>query len=93
MKLGIMSACFSNNAWDNACQFAKEAGLQAIESPSGGFDGSYHCNPIKMAEDEDAIKAFNNSAAKRGLEKSVTFLKQCMLFDPAGRQWWDEFMQ
>ena len=71
MKLGIMSACFCDKSWDEACGLVKEAGLQAIESPTGGLDGSYHCKPIEMSKDEDEIKAFKNSATKRGLEISA----------------------
>jgi len=70
MKLGLMSACFCDKTWDEACRLAKEAGLQAIESPTGGLDGSYHCRPVEMSKDDDAIKAFADSATKRGLEIS-----------------------
>lgn len=70
MKLGLMSACFSDKTWEQACELAREAGLQAIEAPTGGLDGSYHCKPVEVVKSEQAIKAFKNAAAKRGLEIS-----------------------
>jgi len=70
MKLGLMSACFSDKTWEQACELTMEAGLQAIEAPTGGLDGSYHCEPVEVARDERAIKAFKNAAEKRGLEIS-----------------------
>ena len=67
MKLGLMSSCFSNKTWEEACKLTKEAGLQAIESPTGGLDGIYHCKPTEMVKDTDTVKTFKNAAEKNNL--------------------------
>lgn len=68
MKIGMYA--INDKLWEEACKFAKKAGLQAIELSTGGYDGIQHCNPIKMVKDEEAIKNLKNLADKNNLEIS-----------------------
>ncbi|MCL2700123.1 MAG: sugar phosphate isomerase/epimerase [Phycisphaerae bacterium] len=67
MKLGVMSALFSQMKLDDALDYCQKVGLQAIELPAGAYPG----DPWKLngiAKDKKAVAELKKKVAARGME-------------------------
>jgi len=74
MKIGVVTNCFLDRSWEQACKTSAEAGIEAIEVCAGGFDSKIHCNPAELLKDDDGLKKFKDTAEKNGLEISALSL-------------------
>jgi sugar phosphate isomerase/epimerase len=68
MKLGVFAVLLGNKPLDEALQYFKKAGIQAVEIGCGGYPGNAHCNPAVLLNDEKALAQFKATIAKSGLE-------------------------
>lgn len=71
MKVGVFAVLFAQLPFEEALDYIKAAGCEAVEIGCGGFPGDSHCNPAKLVEDESARTAFQKAISDRGLEISA----------------------
>ncbi|MFM1829793.1 MAG: hypothetical protein RLZZ558_133 [Planctomycetota bacterium] len=71
MKLGVMSALFHGRTLEQACQFAAELGLQAIELPAGAYPGRTFFDPRKVLASAAQQDRIRRTLADHGLQLSA----------------------
>lgn len=71
MKLGVLTNLLSNKPLDEACEYFKSKGIQMLEIGCGGYPGNAHANPEILLNDEEALKTFQDTIKKHGLEISA----------------------
>jgi sugar phosphate isomerase/epimerase len=71
MKVGVFTVLLADRPLEEALDYAKEAGCEAVEIGTGGYPGDSHCNPEKLLADSGAAKAFRRAVEDRGLEISA----------------------
>jgi sugar phosphate isomerase/epimerase len=71
MKIGVFLVLFSQRPFEEALDYVKEAGCEAVEIGCGGYPGSAHCDPAALLEDNGKLKAFQQAIESRGLEISA----------------------
>ena len=70
MKLGVFSVLFGEKSLEEALDYIKKSGLEAVEIGTGNYPGNKHCNPAELLADESKIKRLKAAIEKRGLEIS-----------------------
>ncbi len=70
MKLGVFSVLFGEKSLEEALDYIKKSGLEAVEIGTGNYPGNSHCNPAELLKDENKIKRLKAAVEKRGLEIS-----------------------
>jgi sugar phosphate isomerase/epimerase len=68
VKLGVMGAGLGNMGWDQALDYCKQVGLDAIELPVGAYPGKPFFNPAEVLKDTAAQQKIKDDCARRGLE-------------------------
>jgi sugar phosphate isomerase/epimerase len=71
MKVGVFTVLFSQRPFEEALDYIKAAGCEAVEIGCGGFPGTAHCTPADLLADASARDAFKNAVTSRGLEISA----------------------
>lgn len=71
MKIGVFLVLFSQRPFEEALDYVKAAGCEAVEIGCGGFPGDAHCKPAELLEDAGKLKAFHKAIDSRGLEISA----------------------
>jgi sugar phosphate isomerase/epimerase len=71
MKVGVFAVLFAQRPFEEALDYIKETGCEAVEIGSGGYPGDAHCQPKKLLDDKNARKAFQEAVSSRGLEISA----------------------
>lgn len=71
MKVGVFLVLFSQRPFEEALDYAKEAGCEAVEIGAGGYPGSAHCDAAALLADKAKLKAFGKAVSDRGLEISA----------------------
>lgn len=71
MKIGVFAVLFAQRSLDDALDYIKSTGCDAVEIGAGGYPGNAHCNPIELLDDEDKFAAFKHAFVSRGLEISA----------------------
>ena len=71
MKLGSLSAAWSNDPLEKVLEYFAGAGLETIELGCGGYPGNAHCNPAELLASKSKLKAFTDAIEKSGLEISA----------------------
>lgn len=71
MKLGVFSVLFGEKSLEEALDYIKKSGLEAVEIGTGNYPGNKHCNPAELLKDESKIKGLKEAVEKRGLEISA----------------------
>jgi len=67
MKLGVFTVLFSQKPLEEALDYIKASGLDAVEIGVGGYPGKAHCDPQQLLGDQGKIKAFKQAVESRGL--------------------------
>ena len=67
MKLGVFTAVFGGQPFEDALDYVKSAGLDAVEIGTGNYPGDAHCDLDKMLKSKDEVVL--------GLVKHVRSLK------------------
>jgi sugar phosphate isomerase/epimerase len=67
MKLGVLTALFSDQPLEKALEYIKNAGLDAIELGAGNYPGTDHCDPDVLLNDDGEMEKFKKLIADHGL--------------------------
>jgi Sugar phosphate isomerases/epimerases len=67
MKLGVFTVLFSKQPLEEALDYIRSKGLEAVEIGAGGYPGNAHCNPSELLQDEGKRKAFLHAVESRGM--------------------------
>ena len=68
MKLSVFGVVLGNQTLDEACAFLQSKGVQAMEVGCGGYPGKAHCDPAVLLNDEQKLRAFQETFRRHGLE-------------------------
>ncbi len=71
MKIGVFTVLFSQRPFEEALDYVKEAGVDAVEIGTGGAPGNAHCDLDRLVEDAAARKQWLEAVTSRGLEISA----------------------
>jgi sugar phosphate isomerase/epimerase len=71
MKIGVFTVLFGQRPFEEALDFIKAAGCEAVEIGVGGYPGTAHADAGMLLEDEAARKRFLDAITSRGLEISA----------------------
>ena len=71
MQIGVFTVLFAQRPFEEALDYIKETGCQAVEIGTGGYPGNAHCDPDRLLADEGAQKAFMDAITSRGLQISA----------------------
>jgi sugar phosphate isomerase/epimerase len=71
VKVGVFAVLFAQRPFEEALDYIKQTGCEAVEIGCGGYPGNAHCNPAELLADETKLKAFKEAVDSRGLEISA----------------------
>jgi sugar phosphate isomerase/epimerase len=71
MKIGVFTVLFAQRPFEEALDYIKAAGCQAVEIGVGGYPGPAHANAVELVDDEAASKRLRDAVTSRGLEISA----------------------
>ncbi|MFS0725928.1 sugar phosphate isomerase/epimerase family protein [Paenibacillus sp. 1P07SE] len=71
MKLGVFAVLFAQKSLEEALDYIKAQGLDAVELGTGGYPGNAHCNPAELLADDNKLAAFKDAVESRGLTISA----------------------
>ncbi|MCD6033336.1 MAG: sugar phosphate isomerase/epimerase, partial [Thermomicrobiales bacterium] len=71
MKIGVFTVLFAQRPFEEALDYIKAAGCQAVEIGVGGYPGPAHANAVELVDDEAASKRLREAVTSRGLEISA----------------------
>ena len=71
MKVGVFAVLFSAMKFEDALDYVRSVGVEAVEIGCGGYVGDAHCKPLKLLDDRAATAAFKQAVANRGLTISA----------------------
>jgi sugar phosphate isomerase/epimerase len=67
MKIGVFTALFQAQPLEQALDYIKECGVEAVELGAGAYPGKAHCPPEVLLKDEAERKQLLKAVEKRGL--------------------------
>jgi sugar phosphate isomerase/epimerase len=67
MRIGVLTALWSNLSFEEALDKAVAAGLSAVEIGAGGYPGGPHCPADELLESEAKREEYMGAIASRGL--------------------------
>jgi len=70
MKLGVLTALFSDQPLEKVLEYLRDAGLEAIELGAGNFSPTTHCDPDILLNDDKEFTKFKKLIDNYGLEIS-----------------------
>lgn len=68
MKVGSMTVPLQGMPLEEALEYLKKIGVEAVEMGSGGFPGKYHCDPKELLEDKARLQEFADKFQRVGME-------------------------
>jgi sugar phosphate isomerase/epimerase len=71
MKVGVFTVLFAQRPFEEALDYIKAAGCDAVEIGCGGYPGTAHCVPSQLLADTKARDAFQSAVSSRSLEISA----------------------
>lgn len=71
MKLGVFTVLLADRSLEEALDYAKEAGCEAVEIGTGGYPGDAHCNLEELVSDSGAAGKFRSVVEDSGMEISA----------------------
>ncbi len=71
MKIGVFTVLFNQRPFEEALDYVKAAGCEAVEVGVGGYPGAAHADAAALLEDDAARKRFQDAVTSRGLEISA----------------------
>ncbi len=71
MKVGVFAVLFSSMPFEEAMDYIKGAGCDAVEIGTGSYPGSAHCPLDELVADAGKAKAWMKKITDRGLELSA----------------------
>lgn len=71
MKIGVFTVLFAQRPFEEALEFIRDAGCQAIEIGTGGHPGNDHCDLDTIVDNDAGQKEWMDKITSRGLEISA----------------------
>jgi sugar phosphate isomerase/epimerase len=71
MKIGVFMVLFSQRPFEEALDYVKAAGCEAVEVGVGGFPGNAHADAERLLQDDAARRRFLDAVTSRGMEISA----------------------
>ena len=71
MKLGVFMAVFGGQKFEDALDYVKESGLDAVEIGTGNYPGDPHCPIDRLLKSKTARDKWVDKVKSRGLEISA----------------------
>jgi sugar phosphate isomerase/epimerase len=71
MKVGVFMVLFAQRPFEEALDYVKEAGCEAVEIGCGAYPGDAHCKPAELLASDVELARFKEAVAGRGLEISA----------------------
>jgi sugar phosphate isomerase/epimerase len=71
MKVGVFAVLLSRMKFEDALDYIKSLGCEAVEIGCGGYPGNAHCRPAELIDNDSAVRALKEVVASRGLEISA----------------------
>lgn len=71
MKIGVFTVLLSDRPLEEALDYVRDAGCEAVEIGCGGYPGDAHCKPAELLADAGARDEFRKNIEERGLEISA----------------------
>src|SRR5918998_3301101 len=71
MKVGVFTVLLEDRTLEEALDYVKEVGCEAVEIGTGGYPGDAHCKPKELLGDSGAMDRFRRAVENRGLEISA----------------------
>jgi sugar phosphate isomerase/epimerase len=71
MKIGVFTVLFAQQPFEEALDYIKAAGCEAVEIGAGGYPGNAHCDLDALVDNEAAQKEWMNAITSRDLEISA----------------------
>src|ERR1051325_5965742 len=71
MKVGVFTVLLADRPLEDALDYVKEAGCEAVEIGTGGYPGDAHCKPEELLRDPQALDKFQRTVEDRELEISA----------------------
>ncbi|MDI6829673.1 MAG: sugar phosphate isomerase/epimerase, partial [Armatimonadota bacterium] len=67
MKIGVFTVAFGHLKFEEALDYVKSVGVEAVEIGTGNYPPDCHCNLDKLLSSEAERKAFLKAIESRGL--------------------------
>jgi sugar phosphate isomerase/epimerase len=67
MKVGVFTVLLADRPLEEALDYVREAGCEAVEIGTGGYPGNAHCKPKELLGDQGALDRFRQTVENRGL--------------------------
>ncbi len=71
MKLGVFMAAFGQQKFEQALDYIKDSGLDAVEIGTGGYPGGPHCPVVSLLKSKKKLDEWKAKVPDRGLEISA----------------------
>lgn len=71
MKVGVFTVLLADRPLEEALDYAKGLGCEAVEIGCGGYPGDAHCKPAKLLSDAGTLEEFRRAIESRNLEISA----------------------
>lgn len=71
MKIGVFTVLFADRPFEEALDFIKDTGCDAVEIGTGGAPGNAHCDLDNLVDNDTAQKEWLDKITSRGLEISA----------------------
>lgn len=71
MKVGVFTVLLADRPLEEALDYVREAGCEAVEIGTGGYPGDAHCKPKELLGDQRTMDGFRHAVESRGLEISA----------------------
>src|SRR5690242_17592537 len=71
MKVAAFAVLLSRRPLEEALDYLKGLGLEAVEIGTGGYVGDAHAQPAALLDDPARLEAFRNAVEERGLQISA----------------------
>src|SRR5690349_19360941 len=71
MKLGVFAVMFRGMSFEQALDYIKSVGVEAVEIGCGGYVGDAFCKPAEVLKDKKATAALKDAVTSRGLSISA----------------------
>ena len=66
MKIGVLTVLLANRPLEEALDYLKDLGLEAVEIGCGAYPGEAHCKPLDLLSSDKKLKAFEQAIKSRG---------------------------
>jgi sugar phosphate isomerase/epimerase len=71
MRIGAFAVLLSKRPFEEALDYLRQLGIEAVEIGTGGYVGDAHCKPADLLADPDLLAAFRRAIDTRGFQISA----------------------